>query len=96
MILPFPVSSHSTLLHKLPTDPKQDLRPNLHLASFHRGEIVLADANAFGELHLRHIKAAHLPDAATYRHPVDRDVFAASILPLTAYIYIVIKYRYNV
>jgi hypothetical protein len=25
-------------LHKLPTDPKQDLRPNLHLAAFHRGE----------------------------------------------------------
>jgi hypothetical protein len=25
----------------------------------------LADANAFGELRLRHINAAHLPDAAT-------------------------------
>jgi hypothetical protein len=28
--------------------------------------IVLADANAFGEPLLRHVKAAHLPDAATY------------------------------
>ena len=36
-------------LRKLPTDPKQDLRPNLHLAAFHRREIVLADANAFSD-----------------------------------------------
>jgi hypothetical protein len=35
-------------LPKLPTDPKQDLRPNLHLAVFHRGEIVLTDAHALG------------------------------------------------
>ena len=27
-------------LPKLPTDPKQDLRPNLNFALFHRGEIV--------------------------------------------------------
>jgi hypothetical protein len=32
---------------------------------FHRGEIVLTDANALGELRLCHIKAADLPDAAT-------------------------------
>jgi hypothetical protein len=40
---PDPVSSHSILftLPKLPTDPNQDLRPNLHLAGFHRGERVL-------------------------------------------------------
>src|SRR6266851_3470321 len=31
-----------------------------------RSREVLADANAFGELLLRHIKAAHFPDAATY------------------------------
>jgi len=50
---------------------KQDLRPNLHLPSFHRGEIVLVDANAFGELLLRHVKAAHLPDAATTEQKVN-------------------------
>ena len=43
------------------------LRSNLHLAAFHRREIVLADSNAFGELLLRHMKAAHLPNAATVR-----------------------------
>ena len=53
-------------LPKLRTDAKQDLRPNLHLAVFHRGERVLADANAFGELRLRYIKAAHLPNATTF------------------------------
>jgi hypothetical protein len=33
---------------KFPTDAEQDLRPNLHLAGFHRGEIVLTDAHALG------------------------------------------------
>ena len=50
MILPFPRQQPFNTLRKLPTDPKQDLRPNLHLAAFHGGEIVLADSNAFGEL----------------------------------------------
>ena len=35
-------------LPKLPTDAKQDLRPKLHLAGCHRGEIVLTDAHALG------------------------------------------------
>ena len=37
----------------------------LQLATFHRGEVVRAGANAFGELLPRHIKAARLPDAVT-------------------------------
>lgn len=40
----------------------KDLRPNFNFAVFHRGEIVLADVNTFGELLPRHIKAARLPD----------------------------------
>jgi hypothetical protein len=36
--------------------------PELRPLRFHRGEIALADANAFGELRLRHIKAAYLSD----------------------------------
>jgi hypothetical protein len=36
-------------LRRLPGDPKQDLGPDLHVAVFHRGEIV-ADANTFDEL----------------------------------------------
>ena len=43
----------------------QDLRPNFNCAPFHRGEVVRAGANAFGELLPRHIEAARLPDAAT-------------------------------
>lgn len=66
MILPFPRQQPFDTLRKLPTDPKQDLRPNFNFAAFHRREIVLTDADAFGELRLRHIKAAHLPDAATF------------------------------
>ena len=65
--LAFPRQQPFNTLHKLPTDPKQDLRTNLNVASFHRGEIVLADAIALGEPLLRHVKAAHFPDAATYR-----------------------------
>ena len=32
-------------LRKLPTDPEQDLSPNLQLAAFHRGEIVRTDSD---------------------------------------------------
>jgi hypothetical protein len=39
---------------KLPSDPKQDLRSNLHLPSLHRGKIVLTGASAFGKLRPRH------------------------------------------
>jgi hypothetical protein len=34
--LAFPRQQPFNSLRKLPTDPKQDLRPNLHLPSFHR------------------------------------------------------------
>ena len=33
----FPDEQPFNTLHKLPTDPKQDIRPNLHLAMLHRG-----------------------------------------------------------
>jgi hypothetical protein len=56
---------------ELLTDPKKYLSSDFYVSSFHRGEIVLADANALGERLLRHVKAAHLPDSATHRYPVD-------------------------
>ena len=43
----FPRQQPSNSLHKLPTDPKQDPCPNLHLPSFHRGEAVPILLEAF-------------------------------------------------
>src|SRR5690242_7822328 len=71
LCLIFPGQQPFNTFRKLETDPKQNLRSNFHLASFHRREIVLANANAFGELFLRHIEAAHLPNAAPYGYPID-------------------------
>lgn len=39
--------------------------PISNLAAFHHGKTVLANASAFGEILLRHIKTSHLPNAAT-------------------------------
>jgi hypothetical protein len=50
---------------KFATDPGKISAPNLCVTAFRRREIVLAYANAFGKLLLRHNKAAHLSDAAT-------------------------------
>ena len=43
LILAFPHQQPCNTLGKPPTDSKQNLRPNLYLAAFHHGEIVLAD-----------------------------------------------------
>jgi hypothetical protein len=72
--LAFPGQQPFNTFCKFVTDSKQDFRPKFHFAAFHRGETVLADATAFGELLLRHIKAANPSDAAAYRSPVDRSV----------------------
>ena len=45
--LAFPREQPFNTLHKLPTDPKQDRRRNLQLATFHRGEVVRAGADTF-------------------------------------------------
>ena len=48
-------------------DPRYRLTsPRKGARSLDRGEIVLADANLFGKLLLRHIKGPRLADAATY------------------------------
>ena len=48
----FPGEQPFNTLHELPTDPKQDFRPNFDLAAFHNGEIVLADFNFYSTLSL--------------------------------------------
>jgi len=66
MILPFPRQQPSNTFFKPRIDPKQDPRSTLHLAALNRRRGSSGRANACGELQPRHIKAAHLPDAATY------------------------------
>ena len=50
---------------------QQDLRPNLHLAPLHHGQVVLAVTYARGEIRLCHIEAAHLADTSSYAAPAD-------------------------
>ena len=47
-LLALPGQQPFNIFPKFLTDSKQELRPNLQFAAFHGGEIVLADANAFG------------------------------------------------
>jgi hypothetical protein len=79
--LAFPRQEPFKTLPELSTDPKQDLSPNLHLAPFHGGKMILADANAFGKLALRHIKSTHHPDTSTHDNPVNVDMFASCFFP---------------
>jgi hypothetical protein len=79
--LAFPRQEPFKAPSKLSTDAEQNLCPNLNLAPFHGGEMILADANAFGKLLLRHIESAHLPDTPTNNNPVNPDVFASCFFP---------------
>jgi hypothetical protein len=53
---------------KFPTYAKKDFRPNLHLAAFHRGEVVRAGADTFCELLPRHIQGRASPGCGDPPH----------------------------
>jgi hypothetical protein len=69
--LRFPREQPLERFPKLPTDPQQDLGPDLLFPALYRRKIALTDTYQLGEFLLGHIKSSELTNPPTHRFPLD-------------------------